>query len=114
MKHISRARWLEPIGQACAAGAFLVQFFFLDPASSDLMAGHFTHQAAVLSRIEQRVAGTFQPTPANMFNHTLDTIPLQVAQQRKAQWRPWLISLFLIGAFMTVVEKAAAIRYSTK
>lgn len=115
MSLVRRARWLEPIGQACAAGAFAVQFFFLDPASSDLMAGYFNRESVKLSRIEQRLDGTYKPSPGtNVFGPTLDRLPIDVAIEERRRWRPWLITLFAAGALMTVIGKGAAIRYSTK
>lgn len=115
MSFVSKAHWLEPIGQACAAGAFVVQFFFLDPASSAMLAGYFNQESARLARIEQRLDGTYRPSPSNTIAApVLDRLPLDIAAQERLRWRPWLMGLFIAGALMTIVGKGAAIRYSTR
>ncbi len=81
---VEKARWLEPIGQTFAVAAFGVQFFYVDPASTDLMRGYFGREDASLARIERRIAGTYKPTLLDSLLVTplLETAPIEIADTK--------------------------------
>lgn len=113
---IERARWLEPIGQAFAVAAFSVQFFYLDPASTDLMRGYFDRQEKHIARIERRLDGTYKPSLLDnfMISPVLDRLPIDIPNEQKRRWRPWLFGLFAFGGLLTVLGKSASVKYATK
>ncbi|WP_026605537.1 hypothetical protein [Methylocapsa acidiphila] len=115
---ISKARWLEPVGQTFAVLAFSVQFFVVDPASADLMRAYFNWEHDSLSRIEGLVSGpqkkTLTETLLRPVREQLEELPVVIADERKRRWRPWLFALFAIGGALTIAGKAASVRCSTR
>lgn len=113
---IEKARWLEPIGQTFAIAAFAVQFFYVDPASTDMVRGYFGREQASLARIENHVAGIYKPTllESLLVTPTLEMAPIQIADAQKRRSRPWLFGLFVFGGALTVLGKSASIRYSKR
>ena len=115
------ARWLEPIGQIVAFLAFSIQFFYVDPASYGALRAILDHQSRQIEELGSKGGGTEVGNMAETRALAERRGAAQKAKDdaeaddaRKRVWRPWLFVTFMLGAALTIVGKAASVRYSTK
>jgi hypothetical protein len=113
-----RARWLEPIGQTIAFVAFSLQFFVVDPASNNALRGSISYQRLLIEGMsENPKPGTLKEAQdlvkkRDLLETTLDEVEKDDA--RKSAWRGWLFLTFGLGALLTILGKAASVKYSTR
>lgn len=112
---ISRARWLEPVGQACVIAAFGLQYFYVEPASTAASKALFNEQFEAVKRIEQRIAGKYKPRfPQEFLEYQMPYVSRTSAEQLRDHLKPYYGWLFLFGGVLTVLGKMASVRASTK
>jgi hypothetical protein len=116
---VGKARWLEPIGQTVAFGAFSLQFFVVDPDGAQVTAAYFNREFDHLLSVEQLLKGTApKPTLAETLLHPvfpqLEALSWKIPSDERRRWRPWLFSLFAVGGVLAVAGKAASVLYSTR
>ncbi len=115
-----KGRWLEPIGQAIAFGAFGLQFFVVDPASNNALRGTIEYQRLLLE--QQGKGDTAKPGTREEAQELVRAIDRQKSvldqvekdDAEKRAWRDWLFFTFALGALLTIAGKASSIKYAKK
>ena len=116
----ARARWLEPFGQIVAFLAFSIQFFYVDPASYGALRASLDYQALQIEELGSKggtEVGNAKETKALVQRREAGLRAKELKETddaNKQAWRLWLFVTFMIGAILTIVGKAASVRYSTK
>jgi hypothetical protein len=116
----ARARWLEPIGQIAAFLAFSIQFFYVDPASYGALRAALDYQAVQIDELGNKggtEVGNAKETKALVERREAGLRAKELKEaddSNKQAWRFWLFVAFMLGAILTIVGKAASVRYSTK
>lgn len=107
-------RWMEPIGQFFVLLAIGFQFFFLEPARSEMNKATFSEIDLALARIETAVStGRFESRDATEAK-LVAWDRLNKASEKQAGHVPLFAAIFLLGSSLIVVGKAASVKASSK